>query len=738
MLLAHKRSCLRAATPLTPSLFAIPTSTEARQNCHSPPNLYSITHELDGATVFLTGATGYVGSLVLEQLLRTTDVARVYVLIRGRRGLSAEQRLATLMGSPIFHLMRGRPSLINKVVAIQGDVEACEMALAASDRAILVQQTDIMIHCAADIRLEVDIQTSLRANYEGTGRVLDLATDACDHGRGKLRAYVHVSTAFVNMNQPRGSSVAERIYPLRYESSTDLSDEHIVAELMALDPAAAEARAEALCALWDFANNYVLGKHLGEQLVVRRHKEWTLPPDGTVIVRPSLVSSISRAPVPGYCGNFAGPLGAAAAAATGLYGPLAGVASSAMGVWDIVPGDMVASVILGTAAAASAGVVGRIWTAAEYVRQGRHDSIDAALRGLSGAAPSSHDSYGHHASLTPSPVQGRSTTKIAHWLHLWTNSCCLGASHLADDDDDDVKDARLSHLPHWTGAKAGEFESPCIYQSSPHTDCNSARVLIVHACASSTYPITLMEGWNLAAEFITAHPPLFSLRGSMSVIPRMPRTFMPCSERVRRTQTMTGLRVAAARTLLRVLGQHRSAARLEAGYASMLVQNNGRTCRSLIFETHALLALEAALCSTERFQRLLVWRPGPGPTDAKALSSAYRTAPVVPEVGLPAPVVDPSALPDISWRAFIFTQLAGVYVAMFQMTLPRRVDASVELKNRQRNAWWRRLLGVAGKPESWSSQEVESGQAVTDGSWAAAAAMGVVEHDFVFVGRVNK
>ena len=35
------------------------------------------------------GASGYVGSVVLEQLLRfAPDVARIYMLIRGKRGVT--------------------------------------------------------------------------------------------------------------------------------------------------------------------------------------------------------------------------------------------------------------------------------------------------------------------------------------------------------------------------------------------------------------------------------------------------------------------------------------------------------------------------------------------------------------------------------------------------------------------------------------------------------------------------
>jgi nucleoside-diphosphate-sugar epimerase len=43
----------------------------------------SIARELSGRSVLLTGATGYVGRLVLEQLLRCCpDIAAVYVLVR--------------------------------------------------------------------------------------------------------------------------------------------------------------------------------------------------------------------------------------------------------------------------------------------------------------------------------------------------------------------------------------------------------------------------------------------------------------------------------------------------------------------------------------------------------------------------------------------------------------------------------------------------------------------------------
>jgi NADPH:quinone reductase-like Zn-dependent oxidoreductase len=53
---------------------------------------YSISEELAGATVLVTGATGYVGSLVLELLLRSTQVgAAGWLPARRSRALAAER-----------------------------------------------------------------------------------------------------------------------------------------------------------------------------------------------------------------------------------------------------------------------------------------------------------------------------------------------------------------------------------------------------------------------------------------------------------------------------------------------------------------------------------------------------------------------------------------------------------------------------------------------------------------------
>lgn len=58
-----------------------------------------------GATVLLTGGSGFVGGLCLAALLREcAQLRRVYVLLRpdARRGLDARARLQRLLDGPIF------------------------------------------------------------------------------------------------------------------------------------------------------------------------------------------------------------------------------------------------------------------------------------------------------------------------------------------------------------------------------------------------------------------------------------------------------------------------------------------------------------------------------------------------------------------------------------------------------------------------------------------------------------
>lgn len=77
-----------------------------------------------------------------------------------------------------------RPPFQPKVTAIAGDLSLPGLGISAADHATLVDKVDILIHSAADIRLEAPILETMRANYVGTQRVLQLALQLRRWGRG--------------------------------------------------------------------------------------------------------------------------------------------------------------------------------------------------------------------------------------------------------------------------------------------------------------------------------------------------------------------------------------------------------------------------------------------------------------------------------------------------------------------------------------------------------------------------
>lgn len=55
-----------------------------------------------GQNVLITGATGFMGKVMVEKLLRScSEVSAVYVLIRSKKGKNAKQRLTDLLKNPV-------------------------------------------------------------------------------------------------------------------------------------------------------------------------------------------------------------------------------------------------------------------------------------------------------------------------------------------------------------------------------------------------------------------------------------------------------------------------------------------------------------------------------------------------------------------------------------------------------------------------------------------------------------
>lgn len=134
--------------------------------------------------ILLTGATGYLGSSLLDELLRTSQ-ATVYCLIRPMQGQDAYERLQRVMegyfGSEVVQRMEGR------VVAVQGDLEQPDLGLVGPVRDLLLAKIDAILHCGAEVKHFGEAEYFHRVNVESTERLLDLA-------RGRNVRFHYVST----------------------------------------------------------------------------------------------------------------------------------------------------------------------------------------------------------------------------------------------------------------------------------------------------------------------------------------------------------------------------------------------------------------------------------------------------------------------------------------------------------------------------------------------------------------
>jgi long-chain acyl-CoA synthetase len=161
-----------------------------------------------GGLILLTGATGFLGSQIARLLLRDTD-HRLAVLVRGRNEEDARRRLGRVWSD--WPETAGAVAA-GRVRVLTGDLCRPNLGLEPGAHAELKQTLTHIVHAAAELKLDGELEELRRVNVCGTARLLELARAAhADHG---LERYAHVSTAYVAGG--RTGEVAEEELTDRY------------------------------------------------------------------------------------------------------------------------------------------------------------------------------------------------------------------------------------------------------------------------------------------------------------------------------------------------------------------------------------------------------------------------------------------------------------------------------------------------------------------------------------------
>ncbi|KAE8744285.1 hypothetical protein FOCC_FOCC009100 [Frankliniella occidentalis] len=249
----------------------------------------SVAELLAGRDVLVTGGSGFLGRVLLEKLLRSCpDIGTVFLLLRAKRGVPPEERVAGIVNVPLFdQLRREQPTAISKLVPVAGDCAELGLGLSPEDRAMLQDRVFIVFHGAASVRFDDPVSKAVLINTRGAREVAALCA-----GMRQLQTLVYVSTAYTNMDQ---HWVQERLYPTQMDWRT-----MIAASENADTAATMNSLGQKL--LGHQPNTYTFSKALAEQVMAEAAA--TIP---IVIVRPAIVIGAAKEPLPGWLDNVNSP-----------------------------------------------------------------------------------------------------------------------------------------------------------------------------------------------------------------------------------------------------------------------------------------------------------------------------------------------------------------------------------------------------------------------------------------------
>ncbi|XP_038663847.1 fatty acyl-CoA reductase 1 isoform X2 [Scyliorhinus canicula] len=289
--------------------------------------MISIPEFFLGKDVLITGATGFMGKVLLEKLLRSCPAVKTaYILVRPKAGQNPQARVQEMLNCKLFDRLRDeQPDFKEKVVAVSSELTQPELGLSQADKELLTSCINIVFHCAATVRFNETLKDAMQLNVVATRQLITFA-----QLMKKLEVFIHVSTAYAHCNRKH---IEEVIYP------PPVDPKKLIEALEWMDDSLVQDITRKL--IGERPNTYTYTKAMAEYVVQQECGNLNV-----AIVRPSIVGASWKEPFPGWIDNFNGPSGLFIAAGKGI---LRTMRASNSAVADLIPVDVVINMTLAAA-----------------------------------------------------------------------------------------------------------------------------------------------------------------------------------------------------------------------------------------------------------------------------------------------------------------------------------------------------------------------------------------------------
>ncbi|XP_031255297.1 probable fatty acyl-CoA reductase 4 [Pistacia vera] len=304
---------------------------------------------LKDKTILVTGATGFLGKVFVEKILRIQpNVKKLYLLVRAADAKSAMKRILDEVEKDLFNVLRDKLGanfksfVLEKVVAVVGDVS--ELNLGVKDSKLMEEmykEIDLVVNSAATTNFDERYDFAFNINTMGSLNIMSFAKNCI-----KINMVLHVSTAYV-CGEGSGLIPEKPFYngeTLKCSCRLEITEEKkLIDEKLNQLQAQGAAKNELTSTMkelgiqrarfYGWPNTYAFTKAMGEMILGKYRGNLPL-----VIVRPTIITSTFAEPFPGWIEGL-----------RTIDGPIAGYGKGRLtfllanpkAICDMMPVDMV-------------------------------------------------------------------------------------------------------------------------------------------------------------------------------------------------------------------------------------------------------------------------------------------------------------------------------------------------------------------------------------------------------------